>query len=173
MLWVHYCRAVLSPTSVCTVFPRTFFFSFNIHVLLMQNYKTGACECEYIFWSEIRMCVWIQMSSLQWRLDIHLLYSLSWLCTGDFCRLYSVVSGYQLAWAGKHTGLIGVFSFLSFFFFSPLLFSDRKLKCGFIFILFHFTLPSITSFVFVWNDLAFPRRHSNCTYQGPNICRFR
>lgn len=48
--YFHYCRAILSLTRVCT------FFFLIWHVVLMQNDKTGACEC--VCWIYFLKCKW-------------------------------------------------------------------------------------------------------------------
>lgn len=60
----------------------------------MQNYKTGACECEYIFWSVSDSRVWIQKTvySSDWTSTC---YMGAYIWAGSYWS-YLEVSGYSL-----------------------------------------------------------------------------
>lgn len=91
-LWIDFFTAV--PFRPWVEFALLFFLFLIRHVVLMQNYKTGACECEYIFWSVSDSHVWIQKTvySSDWTSTC---YMGAYIWAGSYWS-YLEVSGYSL-----------------------------------------------------------------------------
>lgn len=132
LLLLFWC-AILSPTRVCTIFFPCTFYLLIWHVVLMQNDKTGACEC--VCWLYFLKCKWFcvcvyvceckreqftVVTGYPPALWVHMfeLALNSW-----FLLIWIWGIWIQFVWASEHTGMVGLSWFLSSFF----------LQCVFLF----------------------------------------
>lgn len=111
-----FCCAVLTPTRLCTFcFSHAHFFFLIWHVVLMQNDKTGACEC--VRWIYFLNCRWFLCVCLCVRMQKSAVYSSDWYPPALWMHLFEPAPGHlvlrSLDATRNQTGAAG--SFPSFY----------------------------------------------------------